>query len=157
MKYKCITEGFKTRGCKADLDCEKWIKVVNGEILSTEDDYIVKDGFLLCHKDSILAKYHFIKVEEECDDLISRKSLIEHLNQFAPEHYNAIVNDLIVKETAAFNKEKVIEELMNWKNSAEKRAAKYDSLEDINNMDIQDAIAIAYRNAIKVVEKGGVE
>ena len=27
------------------------------------------------------------------DDLISRKSLIENLNEFAPEHYTALVND----------------------------------------------------------------
>ena len=45
------------------------------------------------------------------DDLISRKALIENLNRFAPEHYNALVNDLIVKQPMAFDKEKVIEKL----------------------------------------------
>ena len=45
------------------------------------------------------------------DDLISRKSLIENLNKFAPEHYSALVNDLITKEPTAFNKEKVIEKM----------------------------------------------
>ena len=37
------------------------------------------------------------------DDLISRKSLIENLNKFAPEHYNALVNDLIAKEPTALS------------------------------------------------------
>ena len=45
------------------------------------------------------------------DDLISRKSLIENLNKFAPEHYAALVNDLIMKEPTAFDKEKVKQEL----------------------------------------------
>lgn len=48
------------------------------------------------------------------DDLISRKSLIENLNKFAPEHYTALVNDLIMKEQTAFDKEKVIEELEDY-------------------------------------------
>ena len=45
------------------------------------------------------------------DDLISRKSLIENLNKFAPEHYNSLVNDLIAKEPTAFNRRMVIDEL----------------------------------------------
>ena len=48
------------------------------------------------------------------DDLISRKSLIENLNKCAPEHYTALVNDLIMKEQTAFDKEKVIEELEDY-------------------------------------------
>lgn len=58
-------------------------------------------------------------VRENCgvrrmsDDLISRKSLIENLKQFAPEHYNALVNNLIMKEPTAFDKEKVINEIRN--------------------------------------------
>lgn len=48
------------------------------------------------------------------DDLISRKSLIENLNKFAPEHYNTLINDLIAKEPTAFDKEKVIEELEDY-------------------------------------------
>ena len=47
-------------------------------------------------------------------DLISRKALIENLNKFAPEHYSALVNDLIMKQEAAFDKEKVIEELEDY-------------------------------------------
>ena len=45
------------------------------------------------------------------DDLISRESLIEHLKQFAPEHYSVLVNDLIMKEPTAFDKGKVIDQL----------------------------------------------
>ena len=33
-------------------------------------------------------------------DLISRKSLLDNLNRFAPECYNALVNSLIEKEPA---------------------------------------------------------
>ena len=35
------------------------------------------------------------------DEYINRASLIDNLNTFAPEHYNALVNDLILKEPAA--------------------------------------------------------
>lgn len=35
------------------------------DVLECEGDYIVKDGVSLCHKDSILGKYHFRKVDEE--------------------------------------------------------------------------------------------
>lgn len=34
------------------------------------------------------------------NDLISKKSLLDNLNRFAPEHYNALVNSLIEKEPA---------------------------------------------------------
>ncbi len=48
------------------------------------------------------------------DDLISRKSLIENLNKFALEHYNTLVNDLIMKEPIAFDKAKVVEKLQRY-------------------------------------------
>ena len=60
------------------------------------------------------------------DDLISRKSLIENLNEFAPEHYTALVNDLIMKEPTAFDKEKVIEELKRLKTNAFRYYNQYD-------------------------------
>lgn len=34
-------------------------------------------------------------------EYIERESLIKNLNKFAPEHYNALINDLIMKESAA--------------------------------------------------------
>lgn len=52
-------------------------------------------------------------VNQMNDDLISRKSLIENLNKFALEHYNILVNDLIMKEPIAFDKAKVIERIYN--------------------------------------------
>ena len=65
MKYKCITDGFKTRGYKAnDPDSKQWIKVINGDVLEGDGDYILKDGVSICHKDSILGKYHFRKVDK---------------------------------------------------------------------------------------------
>lgn len=78
------------------------------------------------------------------DDLISRKSLIENLNKFAPEHYNALVNDLIAKEPTAFDKEQVIEEL--------KRCRVY-QFQGV----LPDGRVCHFSDAIKIVEKGGIE
>lgn len=65
MKYKCVTNGFKTRGCRVNNpNSEKQVTVINGDVLEFDGDYIVKDGVSLCHKDSILGKYHFRKVDE---------------------------------------------------------------------------------------------
>lgn len=77
------------------------------------------------------------------DDLISRKSLIENLNKFALEHYNTLVNDLIMKEPIAFDKEKVIKEL----EGAGQQCHEFH--------DAYGEEAIEY--AIEIVEKGGVE
>lgn len=71
------------------------------------------------------------------NDLISRKALIENLNKFAPEHYTALVNDLIMKQPTAFDKEKVIEELENY--LFEKYCVEGDE------------------NISEIVEKGGIE
>ena len=65
MKYKCVTNGFKTRGYRVNNpEYERRVPVVNGEILDCDGEYIVKNGISLCHKDSILGKYHFRKVDE---------------------------------------------------------------------------------------------
>ncbi len=84
------------------------------------------------------------------DDLISRKSLIENLNEFAPEHYTALVNDLIMKEPTAFDKEKVIEELKRLKTNAFRYYNQYDDEQAFGE-------SAAYRAAIEIVEKGRVE
>lgn len=88
------------------------------------------------------------------DDLISRKSLIENLNKFAPEHYTALVNDLIMKEPTAFDKEEVIEELENL------RAQYFITIANTGD----EKLGFAYKyiwnaldHAIKIVEKGGIE
>ena len=78
------------------------------------------------------------------DDLINRKSLIENLNKFAPEHYSALVNDLIAKEPTAFDKERVIEELR-----SEIHLTVYDPM--ISGRYIKKS------RAIEIVEKGGVD
>lgn len=64
MKYRCVTNGFETTGYEIkNPDKERSITVKNGDVLDCEGDYIVKDGVSLCHKYSILGKYHFRKVE----------------------------------------------------------------------------------------------
>lgn len=78
------------------------------------------------------------------DDLISRKSLIENLNKFAPEHYTALVNDLIMKEQTAFDKEKVIEELKG-------------EIELCVTHPLYPGRYIKKDRAIEIVEKGGIE
>ena len=80
------------------------------------------------------------------DDLISRKSLIENLNKSAPEHYTALVNDLIMKEPTAFDKEMVIKELEYDKGMS----AKYSTgLREQGHVE-------AFDEAIYVVKKGGI-
>ena len=90
------------------------------------------------------------------DDLISRKSLIENLNKFAPEHYNALVNDLIAKEPTAFDKEKVIKELreeLNLSDAEKERCARENPLQ----FDSAKGYANGIANSIEIIEKGGIE
>ena len=89
------------------------------------------------------------------DDLISRKSLIENLNKCAPEHYTALVNDLIMKERTAFDKEKVIEELkeMATHSASCKNQCEFGSTEYFDYMGAE----VAYKTTIEIVEKGGIE
>lgn len=61
------------------------------------------------------------------------------------------------RQATAFDKEKVIEDLNDWMKDAEKWAAKYDEVGDTDNMDLQDMAARCYKNAIEIVEKGGIE
>lgn len=49
-------------------------------------------------------------------DLINRKSLMENLNRFAPEHCNALINDLILKEPVAYDIAAVCKEISNPNN-----------------------------------------
>ena len=83
------------------------------------------------------------------DDLISRKSLIENLNKFAPEHYNALVNDLIAKEPTAFDKEKVLDELGEL-------TGEECTLHECGIRSEKCKACIA-KKAIEIVEKGGIE
>lgn len=90
-------------------------------------------------------------------DLISRKNLIENLNKFAPEYYNALINDLIMKEPAAFDKEKVINELMIKATISEERMEFYAERGFTQNESLADGKVRAYRSAIEIVEKGGIK
>lgn len=56
----------------------------------------------------------------------------------------------------AFDKEKVLEDLNDWMEDAEKWATKYDEIGDMDNMDLQDMAALCYKVAIDIVEKGGL-
>ena len=65
MKYKCVTDGFKTKCFKNDnTEYEKMVSIFNGDVLEDDGEYITKDGFSICHKNSIIGKYHFRKVDE---------------------------------------------------------------------------------------------
>ena len=91
------------------------------------------------------------------DDLISRKSLIENLNKFAPEHYTALVNDLIMKEQTAFDKERVIEELKSWEKASHDAGIQSTYAELDNKASGYYQESRAYHRAIEIVEKGGIE
>ena len=75
------------------------------------------------------------------DDLISRELLIENLNRFAPEHYSALMNDLIVKQPTVFDKKKTMQGLQE---AAELRLA-----DGLWHVELQEAL--------EIVEKGGIE
>ena len=90
------------------------------------------------------------KVNRMSDDLISRKSLIENLNKFAPEHYTALVNDLIMKEQTAFDKGKVLEELKKHADIAIETNEAYGS-------EVAFGEWSAYKQAEEIVKKGGIE
>lgn len=87
------------------------------------------------------------------DDLISRESLIENLRRFAPEHYSALVNDLIIKEPTAFDKEKVRRQLIELRNE---EVYKPDAINKYAEARSQGRYS-AFLDAISIVEKGGIE
>ena len=97
------------------------------------------------------------------DDLISRKAFMEYLGlEDTEENREENVGEIVTledfdRQPTAFDKEKVIEDLTDWKNDAEKWAAKYDEVGDTDNMDLQDMTSRCYKNAIEIVEKGGIE
>lgn len=67
------------------------------------------------------------------------------------------VQRIISEQTTAFDKEKVIEELIIRKSIEDEKAAAFDEVGDIQNMDVRDSISLAFRDAIEIVEKGGIE
>lgn len=89
-------------------------------------------------------------------DKINFKEVFGGQSDYAKDLRKA-AQELIDSQPTAFDKEMVIEDLTDWKNDAEKWAAKYDEVGDTDNMDLQDMAVRCYVNAIKIVEKGGIE
>ena len=104
------------------------------------------------------------QVNRMSDDLISRKVVLKELREILNEPHNTMflmgigaAVTIIEHCETAFDKEKLIEDLNDWMKDAEKWAAKYDEVGDTDNMDLQDMAARCYKNAIEIVEKGGIE
>ena len=94
--------------------------------------------------------------------LIDADALINIIRKAASEEPGTeniaeMIVETINKMSTAFDKEKLIEDLNDWMKDAEKWAAKYDEVGDTDNMDLQDMAARCYKNAIDIVEKGGIE
>lgn len=97
-------------------------------------------------------------------DLISREAVLEVLYDISSKNYGNFFGyginkacDVIEHADTAFDKEKVIEELIIRKSIEDEKAAAFDEAGDIQNMDVRDSISLAFRDAIKIVEKGGIE
>ena len=87
------------------------------------------------------------------DDLISRKALIEKLEKWCGEQRYLIAEEvwtIIENAPTAFDKEKVIEELKTRTNGSFFFSDWCESEELFGR-------AMGYKNAIKIVEKGGIE
>lgn len=67
------------------------------------------------------------------------------------------VQRIISEQTTAFDKEKVIEELIIRKSIEDEKAAAFDEAGDIQNMEVRDSISLAFQEAIEIVKKGGIE
>ena len=61
------------------------------------------------------------------------------------------------RQETAYDVDKVINMLKEKAEHAETKSAEYDEKGDITMMDIWDAEAKSYRNAIEIVKSGGVE
>ncbi len=92
------------------------------------------------------------------NDLISRTEvlkLIENIkeNRNLPKNYGTLLDIMwkIRKIPTAYDVDKVVDQLELHKNCYEAKAAKYDECGDIINMDISDAISLAYEKAIEII------
>ena len=99
------------------------------------------------------------------DDLINRRAVVDILENMIFQSGKDLSKSYLLQDAkervnriqTAFDLEKVIEDLADWRNDAEKWAAKYDKIGDVDNMEIQDMAARSYNNAIRIIEKGGIE
>lgn len=66
-QYICKTDGFKKRGFpQRNIETNKMVRVNHGDIVSSDSKgYLLKDGICLCHKESIVGKYHFHKLSKK--------------------------------------------------------------------------------------------
>lgn len=93
------------------------------------------------------------------DKLISAEKLIQNIRKrsYIDKALAEIFETIIEEQPADFDKEKVIKYLSIRKHVAEEDAALYDEVGDTNRAHLKDTIARCYKNAIEVVEKGGIE
>ena len=90
------------------------------------------------------------------DDLISRKAFMEYLGlEDTEENREENVGEIVTledfdRQPTAFDKKKVIEELKNKAEDSRKYWSEFDDEDAFGEMN-------AYKNAIEIVEKGGVE
>lgn len=88
------------------------------------------------------------------DDLISREAVIKAVDRHIREDgtLDEDISVILEEVKTAFYKEKVIEEIKEYKEDAEKWANK-----SIENADEFYTYVDAYKNCLEIVEKGGVE
>lgn len=95
------------------------------------------------------------------DDLISRKALLKELREITDEPHSimflmgiGVAISVIGHAETAFDKEKVIEEL---RGKYEKSIDIYDVDKKFDPECASKGIADAYKTALEIVEKGGIE
>ena len=89
------------------------------------------------------------------DDLISRKELLDRLRGNVLVDVTPALEDAIENQPAAFDKKKVIEELreLHVNSKTSKNQCEFESTEDFDYMGAE----VAYKTAIEIVKKGGIE
>ena len=104
------------------------------------------------------------------DDLISKNTLLKELKDFrmtitgsanamaltVMDKTKTSIMRIIEEQPSAYDVDKVINMLKERAEHAESKAAEYDEKGDIPMMDIWDAEAKSYRNAIEIIKSGGV-
>ena len=88
------------------------------------------------------------------DDLISRKALIADMKsrKYIDKALCEIFETVVDEAPTAFDKKKVMNEIKEYKEDAEKWAKK-----PIENADEFSTYVDAYKNCLEIVEKGGVD
>lgn len=98
------------------------------------------------------------------NDLISRSEVLKVLeyvfnkynmtwNKYGGGGFAKEVPEAIEAIPTAYDVDKVVERLESHKACYEAKAAEYDQRGDIENMDVSDAVALAYGKAIKIAKE----